>query len=69
MNLRTGFFTLAVTWLGLSIKRHESTGDEAIVEFIARLRYGGGRAERMHEVSRFVRERGRWFYVDGELKT
>ncbi len=56
------------TWLGLSVKRHENpTPDTAIVEFIARLRMGGGRAERMHEVSRFVRENGRWFYVDGDL--
>jgi SEC-C motif-containing protein len=56
------------TWLGLSVKRHENpTPDTAIVEFVARLRIGGGKAERMHEVSRFVREDGRWFYVDGDL--
>lgn len=55
-------------WLGLAIKRHENpTPDSAIVEFVARLRIGGGKAERMHEVSRFVREDGRWFYVDGDL--
>lgn len=58
----------APTWLGLSVKRHENpTPDTAIVEFVARLRIGGGKAERMHEVSRFVHEDGRWFYVDGEL--
>ena len=56
------------TWLGLSVKRHENpTPDTAIVEFVARLRMGGNRAERLHEVSRFVCEGGRWFYVDGEL--
>jgi SEC-C motif-containing protein len=56
------------TWLGLSVKRHETPSpDTAIVEFIARLRIGGGSAERMHETSRFVREDGRWFYVDGTL--
>lgn len=54
-------------WLGLDVKRHEVRGDEAIVEFVARLRHGGGKAQRMHEVSRFVREGGRWFYVDGEF--
>ncbi|MGB9094625.1 MAG: YchJ family metal-binding protein, partial [Gallionella sp.] len=27
----------------------------------------GGRAARIHEVSRFVREEGRWFYLDGEF--
>jgi SEC-C motif-containing protein len=49
------------------VKRHEADGDRAVVEFVARLRYGGGKAQRMHEVSRFVREDGRWFYVDGEF--
>ena len=36
---------------------------------MARLRYGGGSAQRMHEISRFVREDGRWFYIDGEIKS
>lgn len=57
----------APSWLGLSVKRHESSGDQAVVEFIARLRYGGGRAQRLHEVSRFVREADRWYYLDGEI--
>lgn len=56
------------TWLGLSVKRHETpTQESATVEFVARFRIGGGSAERMHETSRFVREGGRWFYVDGTL--
>ena len=54
-------------WLGLEIRRHEATGeDTAIVEFIARYKIGG-RAHRLHEVSRFVREDGRWYYLDGEF--
>lgn len=57
----------APTWLGLDVKRHEAAGDHAVVEFVARLRYGGGKAQRMHEVSRFVREDGRWYYVDGDI--
>jgi SEC-C motif-containing protein len=24
-----------------------------------------GRGHRLHEISRFVRENGRWYYVDG----
>ncbi|HEX4882993.1 MAG TPA: YchJ family metal-binding protein [Casimicrobiaceae bacterium] len=53
-------------WLGLEIRRHAVTGaDAAIVEFVARCRTGG-RAQRLHETSRFVREDGRWTYVDGE---
>lgn len=55
-------------WLGLSVKRHENpTPDTAVVEFVARMRVGGGSAQRMHEVSRFVRDDGRWYYVDGDV--
>lgn len=54
-------------WLGLTIKQSTATGAAtATVEFIARYRIGG-RAQRLHEVSRFVREDGRWFYVEGEI--
>jgi len=54
-------------WLGLEIKRQGSTGlDRAEVEFVARFRVAG-RAVRQHERSRFVREDGRWFYVDGDV--
>jgi SEC-C motif-containing protein len=53
-------------WLGLRVSRHEQTGkDHSVVEFVARYKVGG-RAHRLHEISRFVREGGRWFYVDGE---
>ncbi len=57
-------------WLGLEVKRFAvDAADEnrAVVEFVARFKVGGNRAERLHEISRFVREGGRWFYVDGEL--
>lgn len=54
-------------WLGLEMKRHEQQdADHAIVEFVARYKVHG-RAHRLHEVSRFVREGGRWFYVDGDV--
>ena len=53
-------------WLGLQIKQHRVTGaDAAEVEFVSRFRVGG-KAVRQHERSRFVREEGRWFYVEGE---
>lgn len=58
----------APRWLGLSIKRQQQDGDQAIVEFVARLRHGGGSAQRLHETSRFVREDGRWYYLDGDIK-
>lgn len=55
------------TWLGLTVKRHERVDDDhAIVEFVARSRMGGGPARRMHETSRFVREHGHWYYLDGD---
>jgi SEC-C motif-containing protein len=50
-------------WLGLEVKARSGGGDAATVEFVARCRIGG-RAQRLHEVSRFLREGGRWYYVD-----
>lgn len=56
-----------VKWIGLEVKRHEQQdADHASVEFVARYKVNG-RAHRMHEASRFVREGGRWFYVDGDV--
>ena len=57
----------STNWLGLSVKHHRITGpDTAEVEFVARYRIGGGPAVRLHERSRFVRQDGRWLYVDGD---
>jgi len=54
-------------WLGLDVKKHLlESADRATVEFVARYKIGG-RAGRLHEISRFVREDGRWLYVDGEF--
>lgn len=55
-----------VKWLGLEVKTRSEKGDTATVEFVARCRIGG-RAQRLHEVSRFLREDGRWYYVDGVI--
>lgn len=58
----------SIKWLGLTVKRHQNTGkNSATVEFVARYRIGGGSAVRLHEISRFVREDGRWFYVAGDF--
>ncbi|MET0547811.1 MAG: YchJ family metal-binding protein [Xanthomonas sp.] len=52
-------------WLGLTVQRVLQTGtDSAEVVFLARYRIGGGSAVRMTEHSRFVREDGRWYYLD-----
>lgn len=52
-------------WLGLEVRRAETTSPTtAIVEFIARYKVGGMRAERMHETSEFVYTDA-WYYVTG----
>ena len=56
-------------WLGLDVRAvREIDPDQAEVEFVARSRVGGGRAERLHELSRFVREGEHWYYVDGDIR-
>ncbi len=58
------------TWLGLAVRQQQLIDtDHATVEFVARYRLGGGRAQRQHETSRFVRLNERWYYLDGELKS
>jgi len=53
-------------WLGLQVRLHRQLdASHAEVEFVARLRVGGRGAHRLHEISSFVRENERWFYVDG----
>jgi SEC-C motif domain protein len=73
-----------VQWLGLEVKSAlrlrqrkadlPDNPDSDTVEFVARYKVGG-RAHRLHEVSRFVREAdrddptgaARWFYLDGSF--
>jgi SEC-C motif-containing protein len=70
-----------VQWLGLEVKSAlrlrqrkaelPEQSDRDTVEFVARFKIGG-RAHRLHELSRFVREPGadgvqRWFYLDGSF--
>ncbi len=61
--------TLQTTeWLQLTIvstqggQPHDTTG---IVEFVAV--YRSGAEAQLHERSRFVQQKGRWFYQDGDL--
>jgi SEC-C motif domain protein len=54
-------------WLGLEIKRHaQQDATHASVEFVARYRIAG-RGHRLHELSRFQIEDGRWVYIDGQI--
>ena len=55
-----------VKWLGLEVRHTEQAGDAGVVEFVARCRVNG-RAQRMHEISNFVRLDGRWYYIDGRM--
>jgi SEC-C motif-containing protein len=59
------------TWRGLQIVDTVDGGaddDEGIVEFRATYREPNGGVGVQHERSRFVRENGRWFYVDGDVR-
>jgi SEC-C motif domain protein len=59
-------FDLQAKWLGLEVRASRlHDGEHAEVEFVARNRVVG-RAVRLHERSRFVKEDGRWYYVDGK---
>jgi SEC-C motif-containing protein len=66
-------------WLGLEVKSalrlrqrkaDDADPDRDTVEFVARFKVNG-RAQRLHEISNFVREPAegglRWFYVDGSF--
>lgn len=56
-------------WIGLEIVHCQAGGEADLrgrVEFIARYRQAG-RPGRLHETSRFLRENGRWYYLDGTL--
>lgn len=53
-------------WMLLKVLQAREQGDEATVEFRAQSQLGG-RTHVLHELSRFVREDGRWLYVDGQM--
>jgi SEC-C motif-containing protein len=56
-------------WIGLKVLRHEQQDEtHALVEFTARYKVNG-RAYKLRETSRFVKENGRWFYVDGDTES
>lgn len=52
-------------WLGLKVIA--ASDDPPEVEFVARYRVGG-RAQRLHERSRFVWRQGQWWYYDGVIQ-
>jgi SEC-C motif-containing protein len=57
----------ATRWFSLEIVDRSRGGlldTDGVVEFRARYRDSNGTGE-LHERSRFVREKNRWFYLDG----
>lgn len=54
----------AIKWIGLQVNHAETQGDTATVDFTARYKISG-KAERLHELSQFVRLESRWFYLTG----
>ena len=61
--------TSDVRWLRLQVLAAEQGGpfdDAGTVEFVATSKSAQGRQEQ-HEISRFVREDGAWYYVDGDV--
>jgi SEC-C motif-containing protein len=55
-------------WLGLDIVATDAGGpadSEGVVEFIARFRDKKGDVHAHHEISRFVKEDGRWLFREG----
>lgn len=57
-----------VNWLGLKLIRSKQEGDRAYVEFIASFAYQEQK-QQLHELSEFMLENGKWFYVDGKVIT
>jgi len=58
-------------WLGLEVRGTENgtaADEEGMVEFVATYKEDG-LLKRHHERSRFRKENGRWYYVDGKLPT
>lgn len=60
-------FITGQEWLLLKVLATSTQTDSATVEFVARSRIHG-QSRALHEISRFVREDGRWFYIDGKIK-
>lgn len=58
-----------VKWIGLEIRAAsggKKADSEGTVEYVARYKVAG-KAYRLHEISRFVKQDDRWFYVDGDV--
>jgi len=55
-------------WVGLKLLQTQKglvSDSEGTVEFVARYKING-KAHKLHEVSRFIKEADVWYYVSGE---
>lgn len=60
---------LPVKWIELMVLNAPvpaESENRATVEFMACYKVGG-KAEKMHETSEFIREDGRWYYLSGQV--
>lgn len=57
-------------WLGLKIKACEAGQEndtQGTVHFVARYKING-KAQRLVENSHFIKQQGRWFYINGDIE-
>ena len=57
----------SLNWQSLELVEKSQKGDGAVVQFKAYFLDQNGVLNIHHEISRFIRASGRWFYVDGEI--
>lgn len=58
-----------VTWLGLNVvatHKGQPADQTGMVEFVAVYQQGASLAQ-LHERSQFLRQQGRWFYLEGDM--
>lgn len=59
---------VSLKWLNLEVHEHQKQDDDhATVRFTATGKVSG-RLIRIQETSRFVRENGDWYYLDGDIE-
>ena len=54
----------AIKWIGLQVNHAQMQDSTTTVDFTARYKING-KAERLHELSQFVRLDSHWFYLSG----
>lgn len=55
-------------WIKLEVFESKQIGDRAAIEFKAYYIDDKGVPQCHHEISQFLRNKGRWFYTDGKVQ-